>query len=111
MGVASGTEHLGPIHAKAVVPPQSHVFFGDGSPKARPTGSRLELCTGIKQRRPAADALVETVSVKCMVFSGERSLGACLSRDCKLFGCQQLPPFRRGLGDPFNVGKAGLFSV
>ena len=92
MRIALAAEHFGACHTVAVIGFSGNVLFGNGSPKAWPTGSRFELCIGAEQGVAAANATIHAFVVQLVILASEGRLGALFAGDRKLLGSELALP-------------------
>src|SRR3990170_3964985 len=61
--------------------------------KTRPSGTRFEFLSGVKQRSTTTTAGIQARLMRFAVFAGECTLSTLLSSDTKFFRCKFFPPF------------------
>src|SRR5215813_8615138 len=90
-------------HHEAIIVFGFDIFFGNGSPKARPAGAGIELGIGREKLIATAGASIHSLFVMIPIFAGEGSFGALLSADGVLLGCQLLLPLIFAFFDLFHL--------
>ena len=90
VGRTAAAAHFCSHHAEAGVP--MLIDFGTlcRLPKTRPPGARIKLVLRMKERRPAADAMVNAGTFAVVVLTRKRALGAVLAAAVILLCCKGL---------------------
>ena len=102
MSVAFTAKDLGSMHKQAIVFFSGDVFFRDGGPKTRPTGSGIKLGVRAKEFIAAAAATVDALLVIVPILTGKSGLRAFLPCYMKLLVRQLFLPLGIVLFDLFH---------
>src|SRR5215813_10795706 len=90
MTVAPAATDLDPFHAVRPIAQVRDVVGVEGFIERRPTGPRLELCRGAKERKPAEPAGVDPGFLVVQQATAERRLGPVIEQHTPLLG-RKLP--------------------
>lgn len=93
MSIAARALNLCAFHEERVVGPRDDILGRNRLPKARPASAGIELGLRAEQRRPAADASVESPCVQFVILIRERRLCPPLARHVVLLGSELVFPF------------------
>lgn len=96
VSIAFGADHFGADHAVADIAHFHHGTALDRRVEARPATAGIELGPRIEQRFVATDAVVHTVGLGGVVFTGKRALGALQPADVVLLRVEHGTPFFKG---------------
>src|SRR5215472_12289651 len=110
MSIAAAASHSRAHHAEGAVANLFHVLRRDRLPEAWPAGAGIELGAGVKKRRAAADAAIQTLVMLVPVLTGESHLRAVMAGNFESAGRELLLPLAFALHDLGHVNRTRALS-